>query len=419
MSEYNLHFNYKDIFLAPRLALSPKKIWVMIFGNLSGYITYWILSYFSLVLSGIEINEAISDYGLFPCLYGNSAPLISWIIYYAGIAIWLFFVLISSTAVSRITFRQLKGDNFYSANDALDFVMKKWRSVIFAPLSIIFIILIFFLIACIFAIIGSIPLIGDLSFPLLYIFYFFGSIFTVFSFIVFIVSLFISPAIIGSFEEDTIGTVFFSYQITFSQPWRIIIYNALLIPLIIIFMNLFSWFYSMSFSLINHIFGYFMNARFENIMGYSVSIVDTSWISSDPSMIKITLEKELFGTLTIASDLIEFILSSLFKLFNLFILALPNFSFESYTGSLTSIETISGILLSIPLILLTLSVLSYGLSILSVGETIIFIIFKKIMDRENILLRNNEEEDSEYPIDDNLDFDSSSHSLLSSTEEEE
>tara|TARA_B100000678_G_scaffold198505_1_gene166634 strand:- start:1023 stop:1505 length:483 start_codon:yes stop_codon:yes gene_type:complete len=160
-----------------------------------------------------------------------------------------------------------------------------------------------------------------------------------------------------------------------------------------------------------------MNARFENIMGYSVSIVDTSWISSDPSMIKITLEKGLFGTLTMASDLIEFILSSLFKLFNLFILAIPDFSFESYTGSLTALETISGILLSIPLILLTLSVLSYGLSILSVGETIIFIIFKKIMDRENILLRNNEEEE-EYPIDDNLDFNSSSHRLLSSTEEE-
>ena len=133
-------------------------------------------------------------------------------------------------------------------------------------------------------------------------------------------------------------------------------------------------------------------------------------------MIKITLEKGLFGTLTMASDLIEFILSSLFKLFNLFILAIPDFSFESYTGSLTALETISGILLSIPLILLTLSVLSYGLSILSVGETIIFIIFKKIMDRENILLRNKEEE--EYPIDDNLDFNSSSHRLLSSTEEE-
>ena len=34
----------------------------------------------------------------------------------------------------------------------------------------------------------------------------------------------------------------------------------------------------------------------------------------------------------------------------------------------------------------------------------------------NILLKNNEEE--EYPIDDNLDFNSSSHRLLSSTEEE-
>ena len=62
MSKYNLHFNYKDIFLAPRLALSPKKIWVFIIGNLSGYVIYWILSYLSLTISGIEINEAIAEY---------------------------------------------------------------------------------------------------------------------------------------------------------------------------------------------------------------------------------------------------------------------------------------------------------------------------------------------------------------------
>ena len=107
MIEYKLNFNYKDIFLAPRLALSPKKIWVFTIGNLSGYICYWLLTYFSIALSGIEINEAIADYGLYPCLYGNSAPLISWVTFYSGIFIWVFFVLLSSTAVSNITFRQL------------------------------------------------------------------------------------------------------------------------------------------------------------------------------------------------------------------------------------------------------------------------------------------------------------------------
>ena len=417
MSKYNLHFNYKDIFLAPRLALSPKKIWVFIIGNLSGYVIYWILSYLSLTLSGIEINEAITEYGLFPCLYGNSAPLVSWLIYYTGICIWLFFVLISCTAVSRITIKQLQGDNFYSADDALDYVMKKWRSIVFTPISVIFIIITFVIIACIFALIGNIPIVGKLLFPLLYIFYFFGSIFTVFSLFVLIISLLFGPAIIGSYEEDTIGTVFHSYQITFNQPWRIITYQSILVTLAIIFINIFSWFYSVSFNLINQIFGYFMGIKLENIMGYAVSIVDTSWISNNFSTLKISIEQELFGTLTMATDMIEFILSLLVKFSSLILLALPNFSIESYSGSLSAIETISGLLLSIPLIFLTISVLSYGLAILSVGETIIFIIFKKIMDEENILIRNSEK-NIENPTYYNNNLDSSSHSILSSSEEE-
>ncbi len=417
MSNYNIHFNYKDIFLAPRLALSPKKIWVFIIGNLSGYVIYWILSYLSLTISGIEINEAITEYGLFPCLYGNSAPLVSWLIYYIGICIWLFFVLISCTAVSRITIKQLQGDNFYSADDALDYVMKKWRSIVFTPISVIFIIITFIIIACIFALTGNIPIVGKLLFPVFYIFYFFGAIFTVFSLLVLIISLLFGPIIIGSYEEDTIGTVFYSYQIAFNQPWRIITYHSILVPLTIIFINIFSWFYSVSFILINQIFGYFMGINLDNIMGYAVSIVDTSWISNNFSTLKISMEQELFGTLTMATDMIEFILSLLVKFFSLILLALPNFSIESYSGPLSAIETISGLLLSIPLIFLTLSVLSYGFAMLSVGETIIFIIFKKIMDKENILLRNNEE-DIENPIYDNNNLDSPSHSILLSSEEE-
>ena len=74
-------------------------------------------------------------------------------------------------------------------------------------------------------------------------------------------------------------------------------------------------------------------------------------------------------------------------------------------------------LLSVPLILLTLSVLSYGIAIISVGETIIFTIFKKIMDNENILLLNNEI-DMDDTIDEIADLDRSSHSILSSFEEE-
>ena len=241
--------------------------------------------------------------------------------------------------------------------------------------------------------------------------------FTIFSFFALISSILFSPAIVGSYEEDTIGTVFLSYQITFSQPWRLILYNILLFPIAIIFINIFSWFYTNSFNLINQIFGFFMGVKLENIIGYASSIVDISWISDNLSDLNINVEDNLLVLPNAAFDLVEVILGLLSTLFNQFLISLPNFSFDIYAESLSTIDTIAGMLLSVPLILLTLSVLSYGIAIISVGETIIFTIFKKIMDNENILLLNNEN-DMDDPIEEINNLDRSSHSILSSSEEE-
>ena len=53
MGPMNLYFDFRDIFKAPRLALSGKKIWIFIVGNLAGYTLYWIFTYLSLAMSGI------------------------------------------------------------------------------------------------------------------------------------------------------------------------------------------------------------------------------------------------------------------------------------------------------------------------------------------------------------------------------
>ena len=52
MGQMDLYFNIKDIFRAPRLALSGKKIWIFMIGNLAGFVSYWILTYFSFALAG-------------------------------------------------------------------------------------------------------------------------------------------------------------------------------------------------------------------------------------------------------------------------------------------------------------------------------------------------------------------------------
>ncbi len=160
-----------------------------------------------------------------------------------------------------------------------------------------------------------------------------------------------------------------------------------------------------------------MGAKLDNIIGYASSIVDISWISNNMTYININVEDNLFVLPNATSDLVELILGLLRTLFNQFLISLPNFSFDIYAESLSTIDTIAGMLLSVPLILLTLSVLSYGIAIISVGETIIFTIFKKIMDNENILLLNNEI-DMDDTIDEIDDLDRSSHSILSSFEEE-
>ena len=99
----NLHFDFRDIFKAPRLA-GGKNIWIFLTGNLVGYVIYWTLTIFSFILiDGVSLSDTIKNSGLYPCLFGHSAPIISWIIYWLGILIWIFSVILSGTAFSKVT----------------------------------------------------------------------------------------------------------------------------------------------------------------------------------------------------------------------------------------------------------------------------------------------------------------------------
>ena len=78
----DLKFSFKDLFLSPRIALSGKKIFVFMQGNLFGFIVYWICSYLSLFLSGYPVQESLKKYGIYPCLFGNTAEWYSWFLYF-------------------------------------------------------------------------------------------------------------------------------------------------------------------------------------------------------------------------------------------------------------------------------------------------------------------------------------------------
>ena len=378
MIPLKLNYNYTDIFRTPRLALSGKKILFLIKSNLLGYIGYFAFSLISLLSTGMSTKEIISKYGLYPCLFGHQAEWFSWFFYFFGIFIWFFALMLSLSGVCRIFLKQLKGNNFFSGKDASKFVYKHRYAVLLTPIVIMLIIIFFLLLASIFAFIGKIPVIGKLTLPLLYIFYFLGSVFTILSTFVLFTSLFYTPSIIGLYEEDTMGSVFQTYSITFSQTGRIIFYNIILAILIVISIEIFSWVCLNSIGLISYIFGHkvFMGDQFSIINSHSMSIVF-------PNIITDTLV--YYKTLILEKINLN---SGIPFLFNISTIL------TDYT-ELSLMETISSILLSIVYFIIALSIFSYGLSMLAVGQSLMFVIFKKLSDDDDLIYRSDEDEDDD------------------------
>ena len=378
MIPLKLNYNYTDIFRAPRLALSGKKILFLLKGNLFGYIAYFIFSLISLLSTGMSAQEIISKYGLYPYLFGHQAEWFSWLIYFFGISIWFFALMLSLTGVCRIFLKQLKGNDFFSGKDASKFVFKHRYAAVLTPITIFLIIIFFFFLAFLFALVGKIPIIGELSLGVLYIFYFLGSIFTILSGFVLLSSFLFTPSIVGLYEEDTMGSVFQTYSITFSQPWRILFYNIILTILIFIGIEIYSWVCLNSIGLISYVFGQnvFMGDQFSVIHNYSLSAVF-------PNIIVDTFVH--YKTLILEKINLNSGIPLLFS---------PSTNFAGL-NDLSLIKIISSILLSIVYFTIALSVFSYGLAMLAVGQSLMFVTFKKLSDEDDLIFRADEDDDTD------------------------
>ncbi|MDP6965996.1 MAG: hypothetical protein QF551_01845, partial [Candidatus Marinimicrobia bacterium] len=275
MEPMKIYFDVRDIFRAPRLALGGKKIWIMLQALLTGYVTYWVLTYLSFLAAGFTFNAMWQQYGLYPCLAGNAANGFAWALWVVGVLALLAAIVLGDTAVARVTYKQLKGDEFYSSSDAWKYVKKHWHAPVFTHLSIAVIALFFVVFAAIFALIGKIPYLGELFFGIPYLLWFFGSVFVVYTAAVFCVSIFFTHAIVGTMEEDTMGAVFQNYSITWSQPWRVLLYLPLTYALVYAGLWVFGWFMHTGYHLINTVFGHslLMGSKLQNIVGWATDIV--------------------------------------------------------------------------------------------------------------------------------------------------
>ncbi|UCC10945.1 MAG: hypothetical protein JSW02_06135, partial [candidate division WOR-3 bacterium] len=359
----NLHFNYKDVFRAGRLGFSAKKMWVTFIGLFFAYIGYAIFAYLSHIIAGISITDVWEMYRIIP-LYPDGLPWFCWLVWLVGFLWWICLALLTGVAVSKITFEQLRGDEFYEIKEAIKFTLKSGKSAIFAPVMLI-VFMVFIIFAGLFlAVVTLIPYGGQIIFAVAGIPAFAACMFILYLVVVTIVCLIIGPSIVGGTGNDTFDTLFESFSVLNDQPWRFIGYELLLHVLVLVGIAILGYFSAKAVFLVHDVIGVIVSAdKLNNIFMNAASYVKITI----PPICPETYRSFFVG-------LIEWI-------------GMPNVlfppeyiaPFEKWAGAIASF------VLAVVYYLIILFVISIGGSIFWAGNTVIFTVLVKKKDDKNLL----------------------------------
>lgn len=398
-----LKFDFHDIFYAGRIAFSIKKMGIHFLGIALMYAIYEILVYLSLLIVGGSVaGDFWGYYGLRPALpiSAHGVPLFTTIVMWVGIVIAFVIFFFKSTMVSKIAIQQLRGDEFYSMGDAKGFA-KEHLNAIFGPIlfliGIMVFIAIFPVVAALLAMISS--WVGDLFIMLATIILipgFFLGVFLVYVAVILKVSLFFTPSITGVVGEDSFETIYQTFSIVWNQPWRIVVYEFLLLVVKIICVPILAAFSVFGFGAILFPLRLFAKPELKTVL----STVN-GWLGSFGT-------KSIVYLNTILSTINEWAGGFLTKPINTVIsistvsenlggsvkpLAKEVLMVETASADPGTLLTIASIFTLIAVLFIAFLIVSYLFSIMSCGNTIIYTVLRYKIDDENLLEEEEEEED--------------------------
>jgi len=367
-----LSFNYRDLFNAPRLAFSIQRIWIQFIGMVIGFAGYLVLTYLSYFLNNYSFDVIWKKYALLPCLFatGEAFPWYSWVVYAVGVVFLVFAYLVTNTAVARAIYMTSKGNHFYSWKESFAFAFRKIWSVLLTPVSIIILIGLMILGSLIIGLLGKIPFVGEIGISLFTVFWFIGALIIFFFAIIVVVSILLVPGIIATTDEDAFEAVFQVFSVTWGQPWRLIFYQIISILLSIFSFVVFAFAVKKAIVIMNGLFINFMGPDFTNFSNNGQAIVQ-NW-----------------------TFMLQSVIDSIFKGLSPFIYYSHNYTLIP-AADLNISVIISSYLYAISLLVIGGWVLSYGLSTFTTGNTISYLVLRKFKDDENLLEREDAEEENE------------------------
>ncbi len=232
---YEMRFNFTDLFRIPRLAMRAKKIWIHFRALVFGLVLYNVFTYAGAVASGCGLLDSFRIYYLFPPLSLYQTELWSsfnlnpfgTVLHVIGLILLVVPNYLALATASKVTIEQLRGNDFYSAADASAFTRRRWRPVLFTPVAYIVILSVLVGLGLLVGLVGKIPFTGELVAAFATVPMYFGGLLFVFLAVVFVISVPLTPAIVGATGSDTFETSFELFSILSAQPWRLLVYETL------------------------------------------------------------------------------------------------------------------------------------------------------------------------------------------------
>lgn len=366
-----LHWGYKDVFRALRLGFSAKKVWMMSLGLLVGFAGYTVLTYVAYAVAGNDSLAVWETYRLLPLPspYEFPFPWYSWVIFGAGVLWFLCALLIAGTAVSKVAYEQLCGDEFFESKEAFRFAFRNRSAVLAIPLLILAFVALIVACGLLLSLLGKIPAAGEIFVGLLAVLGFVASLFIVYLLVVFFFSLLLGPSLVGATHSDTFDTLFEVFSCVNEQPARVVWYTATIALLAKVGSFALGLATSAAGRIGYAITGAFMGDKLAAVMGNAAYYFKLSAPKCCPAILQRSFEAEM----------------------NLY--GFPQIYMPGVYSSLGWSQDVSALLLGVLFYLLAVMVVAYGLSVWFTGMTLNFAVLAYKKDEKNILELPEDEEE--------------------------
>ncbi len=223
-----LHYDIRDILIAPARALSAKRIFVMTLFLLLSLGIYDLFTYLAVAIEGDSIGAFWSVFGLLPVVWLPVSAPAAQAVYGVGVVIALIGLMLGFFAVSAIEIEQIRGNRFLPMRGAIKFAFRRLPQVALGQLAIGIFLVFLFALYLLLGLIVRIPVVGEWIYALTFVLpVFIVALFTVFIFAVFQVAVVLLPAAAAADRRgETFTAILETFSTVIRQPVRWLVYTA-------------------------------------------------------------------------------------------------------------------------------------------------------------------------------------------------